>query len=365
MAPFLPPFSRRVSPWRHHPRRGRLSSAGSERCRQRGGEQYQLPDRRVPRRGRRPALGPAEDAEFEPGVPDRPPRRGRRRGRHRGPAAGAARSPRPEAPRSSSPGTAPGTDATATITAPASKLYVTSTTDRKALAQNFLGFRQALVKLQTGGSSCLLPGGAELLSERLAQAMPLPLDEVPLYRYGYDPGRQRGRAPSRHAGPAGQLGPFDENTYRLPHPSVRVHRHRHGDDRRLFGAPRHRSDQAARPVAQPVPLAVRAPGGDLERLVEAGQVGPLRRQRPRPGERRRRRALPRPGLLPVEQQGTADRPADGRPGREPGAGLGTDAGGPGEPDRAPERRRHLGGLRDERGVHRPLRPRGAGAGDSR
>jgi len=79
-----------------------------------------------------------------------------------------------------------GADVTAEITAAASALYVTSTTDRQALAQSFLGFRQALVDLQTGGSDCLLPGGAELLAERLAQAMPLPLDEVPLYRYGYD-----------------------------------------------------------------------------------------------------------------------------------------------------------------------------------
>jgi len=80
-----------------------------------------------------------------------------------------------------------GADITAEITAPASALYVTSAPDRKALAQGFLGFRQALVDLQTGGADCLLPGGAELLAERLAQGMPLPIDEVPLYRYGYDP----------------------------------------------------------------------------------------------------------------------------------------------------------------------------------
>jgi|GEM_PF-3432172 len=109
-----------------------------------------------------------------------------------------------------------GTDATATITAPASKLYVTSTTDRQQLAQNFLGFRQALVKLQTGGSSCLLPGGAELLSERLAQGMPLPLDEVPLYRYGYDPSQS---AVELRPGMRVRLvnsGLFDENTSASP-----------------------------------------------------------------------------------------------------------------------------------------------------
>lgn len=79
-----------------------------------------------------------------------------------------------------------GADVTAEVSAPSSALYVTSKSERQALAQSFLGFRQALVDLQTGSSDCLLPGGAELLAQRLAQAMPLPLDEVPLYRYGYD-----------------------------------------------------------------------------------------------------------------------------------------------------------------------------------
>ena len=80
----------------------------------------------------------------------------------------------------------PGKDPLAQVDVDASVVYGT---DRAALRTAFLDFRQALFVAQTTkNQTCLLPGSSELVMERVAEALPLPMSELLLYRYGLETG---------------------------------------------------------------------------------------------------------------------------------------------------------------------------------
>lgn len=80
----------------------------------------------------------------------------------------------------------PGQDPVAQVDMDAAAIYGS---DRDALRTAFLEFRQALFVAQTTAEqACLLPGSNELVLQRLAEAMPLPMDELLRYRYGLETG---------------------------------------------------------------------------------------------------------------------------------------------------------------------------------
>lgn len=80
----------------------------------------------------------------------------------------------------------PGQEPVAQIDMDASVIYGS---DRDALRTAFLDFRQALFVAQTAADqTCFLPGSNELIVQRVAEAMPLPMDELLRYRYGLETG---------------------------------------------------------------------------------------------------------------------------------------------------------------------------------
>lgn len=58
---------------------------------------------------------------------------------------------------------------------------------RQAMVLAFKVFRAQLEALETGATPPLLPGASNLIVNRLASAMPLRLDEILTYYYGFDP----------------------------------------------------------------------------------------------------------------------------------------------------------------------------------
>jgi hypothetical protein len=63
-------------------------------------------------------------------------------------------------------------------------VWQVSATARATLSKSFARFREQLDELEYGGSGCLIRGGASLISQRVAEALPLTLAETLAYRYG-------------------------------------------------------------------------------------------------------------------------------------------------------------------------------------
>jgi len=75
----------------------------------------------------------------------------------------------------------------AVISVDQADLYSVDPKIRADLLQAFRDFQQALVDLEDGpGPNCLVPGAARLISRRVAEALPLPIGEILLYRYAFD-----------------------------------------------------------------------------------------------------------------------------------------------------------------------------------
>ena len=75
----------------------------------------------------------------------------------------------------------------AVISVDQTDLYSTDSKMRADLLQAYRDFQQELVDLEDNPLlDCLVAGGARLISRRVAEELPLLLDEILLYRYGFD-----------------------------------------------------------------------------------------------------------------------------------------------------------------------------------
>ncbi len=76
----------------------------------------------------------------------------------------------------------------AQITVQPTRVFSTKPADREALRSSFRSFCEALDALEQQTSpQCLLSGGAAVITNRVASSLPLALDEVLFYYYGFDP----------------------------------------------------------------------------------------------------------------------------------------------------------------------------------
>ena len=77
----------------------------------------------------------------------------------------------------------------AQVTVQGTHVYSDKPADRAALAASFSAFAVALEEMELASSpQCLAPGGADVIARVVAASLPLRLDEVLAYQYGFVPG---------------------------------------------------------------------------------------------------------------------------------------------------------------------------------
>lgn len=76
----------------------------------------------------------------------------------------------------------------AQVTVQDAHVFSDAAADRQALLKSFAAFRYALQQMEESSTNCLLPGGAAVITNWLAGALPLRMDEVLPFYYGFAPG---------------------------------------------------------------------------------------------------------------------------------------------------------------------------------
>jgi len=74
----------------------------------------------------------------------------------------------------------------AVVTVLPTNVWAGTPAKRTQLRTSFDAFRQQLEALEISGQPCLKPGGAFLIAQRVAESLPLSLDESLYYRYSFD-----------------------------------------------------------------------------------------------------------------------------------------------------------------------------------
>jgi hypothetical protein len=76
----------------------------------------------------------------------------------------------------------------AQVTVQPTNVFSDAASNRQTLLKSFVAFRIALQQMEESSTNCLLPGGAAIITNWLAGALPLRMDEVLPYYYGFTPG---------------------------------------------------------------------------------------------------------------------------------------------------------------------------------